>query len=156
MNQCCQIKKKAGRASGIFGYFSMAMNVTDDRHVYMRNPVNADAGPLHAYTAMPIEGMNRYCNPSAHERMKMGRNFGHTYNLRLYKISEKGLIPVPHAGEKSFQGRHVLYDIANDPKEEHPIRDERLEKHFQEEIRMHLKNLEASEEQFTRLGLSPG
>lgn len=146
--------KTPDRSSGIFGYFGMAMNVTDGRHVYMRNPVNADAGPLHAYTAMPIAGMNRYYPRSIHERMEMGRYFGHTYNLPLYKIPEKGLIPVPVAGEKSFQGRHVLYDVVSDPKQEHPIQNETLEKYFQEEIRRHLKNLEAPAEQYTRLGLA--
>ena len=45
------------RADGIFGYFGMAMNLTDGRHVYMRNPVNEDAGPLYAYTAMPTGGL---------------------------------------------------------------------------------------------------
>ena len=38
------------RSDGIFGYFGMAMNVTDGRYVYMRNPVNEDAGsPVRLY-----------------------------------------------------------------------------------------------------------
>jgi arylsulfatase A-like enzyme len=35
------------REDCIFGYFGKAMNITDGRHVYFRNPVNEDAGPLY-------------------------------------------------------------------------------------------------------------
>ncbi len=67
------------RQDAIFGYFGKATNITDGRHVYLRNPVNADAGPLHAYTAMPIAGLNAWFPREVFGRVETGRYFGHTY-----------------------------------------------------------------------------
>ena len=42
------------------------------------------------YTAMPVQGLNHWYPRSLHERIEMGRYFGHTYNLPLYKIPAGG------------------------------------------------------------------
>ncbi len=144
------------REDGIFGYFGKAMNLSDGRFVYMRNPVNDDAGPLFAYTAMPVAGLNSYFPRSLNERMEMGRYFGHTYNMPLYKIPQKGDIPLPPAGAPGFQNRHFLFDLSVDPRQENPLEDPVREKLFCDRIRTHLKALEAPQEQYTRLGLEPG
>jgi arylsulfatase A-like enzyme len=145
------------RADGIFGYFGKATNITDARYVYMRNPVQEDGGPLHAYTAMPVGGLNSWFPRSDHERMEMGRYFGHTYNMPLYKIPTQGQVPSAVPGEPAFTGRHQLYDVMNDPAQERPIADASLEAHFAARLVAHLAEHEAPDEQFVRLGLSaPG
>jgi hypothetical protein len=60
------------REGALFGYFGMATNYTDGRLVYMRNPVNADGGPLHAYTAMPVGGLNTWYPRDVHDKIEMG------------------------------------------------------------------------------------
>ena len=145
------------RGDGIFGYFGMAMNVTDGRYVYMRNPVNEDAGPLFAYTAMPTGGLNRWYPREVYDRVETGRYFGHTYNLPLYKIPTEGKVPRHHPDEASYAGRNQLFDIVDDPAQKNALHDPLLEAHFSERIACHLKSCEAMPEQFSRLGIdSPG
>jgi len=141
-----------GRADGIFGYFGKATNVTDGRYVYMRNPVNADGGPLHAYTAMP-GGFRHWVSRKENDMMEMGRYFGHTYNMPLYKIPSVGEIPRSLPGEETYQARHQLFDVLNDPHQIAPLHDPTLEKHFCGRIVHHLRRCEAPPEQFARLGL---
>jgi hypothetical protein len=136
----------------IFGYFGMGLNITDGRHLYMRNPVRADGGPLHAYTSMPVQGLNRWFPRSLHERMEMGRYLGHTYNIPLYKIPVDGHIPASRPGQPSFQGRHELYPLPCLP-ETLTMDDPKLESHFIQRIGEHLRRMGAPGEQFDRLGL---
>jgi arylsulfatase A-like enzyme len=146
---------RAIRDDGIFGYFGMATNLTDGRHVYFRNPVNADGGPLHAYTAMPVAGLNRWFPRDLHERMEMGRYFGHTYNLPIYKIPQTGQIPRHHDDEAPYVARHQLFDVVVDPGQTAPIDDPVREAHFAARIAAHLAACEAPPEQYARLGLDP-
>jgi arylsulfatase A-like enzyme len=149
------LEGKSSRQDGIFGYFGIATNISDGRHVYMRNPVNADSGPLHAYTAMPVGGLNSWYPREDYNRIEMGRYFGHTYNMPLYKIPTRGRIPTALPNEPSYLGRHQLFDVVADPTQQKPLQDEKLEKHFAHRIAAHLKAYEAPPEQYTRLGLEP-
>jgi arylsulfatase A-like enzyme len=147
------LKGEPTREDGIFGYFGMATNYTDGRFVYFRNPVQEDGGPLHAYTAMPVGGLNHWYPREVHERMEMGRYFGHTYNMPLYKIPVAGRAPQSLPGEESFIGRHELFDLASDPHQESPIRDPQREARCVERLIAHLQSCEAPPEQYHRLGL---
>lgn len=144
------------RPDGIFGYFGLAMNITDGRYVYYRNPVRADLGPLYAYTAMPVGGLNRWYPREIHDRMEMGRYFGHTYNMPLYKIPVTGGLPIALPGEPDYLGRHQLYDLAQDPNQLAPLEDPELEAHFVERIASHFRAYEAPPEQYVRLGIPYG
>ncbi len=144
----------SSRRDCIFGYFGKAMNITDGQHVYFRNPVNADGGPLYAYTAMPTGGLNRWYPREDYPRWEMGRYFGHTYNMPLYRIPEAGQVPEAVPGEESFAGRHFLYDLREDPRQENPLQDPALEAHFVDRIVAHLQACEAPAEQYTRLGFA--
>ncbi len=144
------------RADALFGYFGKATNITDGEYVYMRNPVNSDGGPLHAYTAMPtgipITGL--YFPREVYDRIEMGRYFGHTYNMPLFKIPiDQSDPPRPLDGEEPYVGRHQLFNISTDPNQLSPIDDPGLENHFSQRIIAHLHSCEAPFEQFTRLGL---
>ena len=137
----------------IFGYFGMALNITDGRFVYMRNPVNADAGPLFAYTAMPTGGLKQWYPREVYDRVEMGRYFSHTYNLPMYKIPTTGKVPRHHPDEKSYAGRNQIFDIRDDPEQIHPISDTKMEADLADRMRNHLAASEAQTEQYTRLGL---
>ena len=67
------LEGQSEREDVIFGYFGMAMNITDGRYVYMRNPVNEDAGPLYAYTAMPTGGLKTWYPREVYDKVEMGR-----------------------------------------------------------------------------------
>ena len=144
------------RRDGIFGYFGMALNITDGHYVYMRNPVNEDAGPLYAYTAMPSGGLRQWYPRESYDRVEMGRYFGHTYNLPLYRFPVQGQLPKAHADEASYLARHQLYDILADPQQAAPLHDPEREAYFASRIVEHLQAYEAPPEQYTRLGLTMG
>ena len=151
------LEGQSEREDVIFGYFGMAMNITDGRYVYMRNPVNEDAGPLYAYTAMPTGGLKTWYPRGVYDKVEMGRYYGHTYNLPLYKIPTTGKVPKHHPDEASYAGRNQMFDILEDPAQNHPMHDTARESRFIERITHHLKSCEAQTEQYTRLGISyPG
>ena len=129
------------------------MNITDGRFVYMRNPVQSGCGPLYAYTAMPTGGLNRWYPREVHEKIEMGRYFGHTYNLPLYRIPVTGGVPKHHSGEPSYVNRHLLFDLESDPQQLAPLADPAQEAHFIERMRAHLAACEAPQEQYARLGI---
>ena len=143
------------RNDAIFGYFGIAMNITDGQYVYMRNPVNDDSGPLYAYTAMPTGGLNRWYSRDVYDKVEMGRYFGHTYNLPLYKIPAKGSAPRQHPDEAPYIGRHQLFDIITDPLQQNQLSDPVREDHFKSRIAAHLHACEAMEDQYLRLGIDP-
>jgi arylsulfatase A-like enzyme len=142
----------AWREDIIFGYFGMAVNITDGRHLYMRNPVREDGGPLHAYTAMPIHWLNSWFPRSLYDKMEMGRYLGHTYNIPLYKIPQQGKAPRPRPGRPSFIGNHELYALPCTP-ESAPLQNADLEAHFAGRIIEHLKRAGAPGDHLARLGL---
>ncbi len=145
----------AVRETAIFGYFGMAMNITDGRHVYIRNPVNADGGPLYAYTAMPVRTLNQWFPRDTYDKIEMGRYFSHTYNLPLYKIPTSGQVPRQHPGEPPYVARHLLFDSVADPLQQSPIDNSALEAALVQEIAAHLQRCEAPPEQYSRLGITP-
>jgi len=144
----------------IFGYFGKAINITDGKHVYFRNPTRADAGPLFEYTAMPTwfhrnrADQLRVSKRKVFSKVETGRYFSHTYNLPLYKIPVSGFPPVDNTG-KFLVGVNQLFDLKQDPDQEKSIEDPSKEQQFAERIRYHLKLCEAQPEQYERLGLEP-
>ena len=149
------IEDDKSRLDAIFGYFGISLNITDGRYVYMRNPVNEDGGPLYAYTAMPTGGLNKWYPRDVYDRIEMGRYFGHTYNMPLYKIPVQGSAPREHADEHPYHGRHQLYDIVQDPQQRNPLTDGAQMDHFATRIGAHLHACEAQADQYLRLGIEP-
>lgn len=141
------------REDGIFGYFGKALNITDGRYVYMRNPVREDGGPLHAYTAMPVMSLNQWLTREVYPKVEMGRYFAHAYNLPLYRIPVPGSPPTPPEGEPSLADRHLLFDILEDPLQERPLQRPDVESRFVERIGAYLRACEAQPEQYERLGI---
>jgi hypothetical protein len=84
----------------------------------------------------------------------MGRYFGHTYNLPMYRFPANGGVPRPQPGEPSFIGRHQLFDLETDPRQENPVCAPDVEARFVERIKHHLQLSEAPEEQYQRLGVA--
>lgn len=140
------------RSDAIFGYFGKAVNLVDGRHVYMRNPVDEKAPEIFEYTAMPTK-REWAKNRDLYSKIETGRYFGHAYNFPLYKIPAGGGPPKAHAGEPSYAGRHEVFDLQSDYRQQQPVRDAALEARLTERIRAHLKACEAPAEQWSRLGL---
>jgi hypothetical protein len=145
----------AAHTSLIYGYFGMALNATDGRHTYFRNPIEAES-LVYAYTAMPTQ-FHSFMSREELAQAQMGRFLSHTYNIPVYKVPQKGKAPHRHrAGseaEQPYAARHELYDIIADPGQNHPLEAPEVEAHFYDLLRGHLTRIQAPTEQFERLGL---
>jgi hypothetical protein len=84
-----------------------------------------------------------------------GRFLGHTYNIPLYKIPQKGRAPHRHglAEGEPYVASHDLYDLAADPAQEHLVKDDALDARFRDLARTELARVKAPEENLARLGL---
>jgi arylsulfatase A-like enzyme len=137
----------------LYGYFGMAVNVTDGRYTYFRNPIEAET-TVHAYTAMPVES-HGFIPREALAAAEMGRFLGHTYNIPIYKVPQKGRAP-HHQGSAEgdpYVVTHDLYDVTADPKQEHVVDDPDLHHRFESFLRDELARVQAPDEHFGRLGL---
>jgi arylsulfatase A-like enzyme len=144
----------AAHSSLIYGYFGMALNATDGRYTYFRNPATRE-NMVHAYTAMPT-GFHGFLPREQLARADMGRFLGHTYNIPVYKIPQMGAIPHrqgPMGFGAGYDPGHELFDLATDPGQENPLHDPALEERFCELLRAQLARVAAPLEQLDRLGL---
>jgi arylsulfatase A-like enzyme len=154
---------RAVHDSLIFGYFGMALNATDGRHVYLRNPV-APETTVYAYTSMPTQ-FHGFMSREELAHAEMGRFLGHTYNIPVYKVPQGGRQPTGRVGQPphrhggyldasgAYDPHHELFDLAADPAQQAPLRDDALEGRFRDLLRAQLARVRAPEEQFARLGL---
>lgn len=132
------------REGALFGTFGTHVNVTDGKAVLMRAPVSQTNGPLYNYTLMPMHMDSMFSLPE----------------LRNPQISREPFAPVPVLKYKAdsyinaYWYGDLLFDLEQDPDQEHPITDK-------EDLKLRLINLmctlmrqnKAPAEQYERLGL---
>ncbi|HEX5505782.1 MAG TPA: sulfatase [Thermomicrobiales bacterium] len=135
----------------IYGYFGMALNATDGRYTYFRNPLRPD-GTVYAYTAMPT-GFHDFLPREQLAQAEAGRFLGHTYNIPVFKIPQPGTAPLGYGDGEHYLPRHELYDLAADPAQERPLDDPALEARFRDLLRAQLARVQAPPEHLARLGL---
>lgn len=136
------------RDAAIFGHFSGSVNVTDGRYVYMRKPVNKTDGLLYQYTLMP-NTMRGFKSLEALRSAQLAEApFSFTKGIRPLKIRSE----VWWADPKT-NAEHELYDLSNDPKQEHPLNDPALERTMVDLMVNLMKDYESPPEQFARLML---
>jgi hypothetical protein len=137
----------------LYGYFAMAVNVTDGRYTYFRNPVQRQS-TIYAYTAMPTQH-HGFMPRERLAEAELGRFLCHTYNIPLYKIPMPGRAPLhpDWAPDDEYVPKHDLFDLANDPNQNQRLTDPALEQHMCNLIRQQLERVKAPEGHLERLGL---
>lgn len=136
------------RQSAIFGHFGGSVNVTDGRYVYMRKPVTQADGMLYQYTLMPT----------------VMRGFKSLESLRAAELADapfsftKGIRPLRIPSSRSWNPSglnpgHELYDLSNDPGQEHPLDDSTIQNRMTALLVRQLQKYDAPPEQYLRLGL---
>ena len=138
------------REAALFGLFGAHVNVTDGRYVYMRAPEKPGNDPLYEYTLMPTRhGAGRaFIEPEEMTDMELVEPFSFTKGCKLLKINTNGW-----HGKDYHPFGTMLFDLENDPYQQELLQDEETEQKMKEYIIKMLKNNDAPEEQFTRLGL---
>ena len=140
------------REAGLFGMHGAQVNCTDGRYVYMRAPQTKDNEPLHNYTVMPTHHMIGLFPVEELATAELAAPFSFTKGCPTLKT--KSSRPAHTKVIEGELARTMLFDLENDPKQQNPIYDPRIEKMMtQHIIRLMVEN-DAPPEQFTRLGLS--
>jgi len=137
------------REAGLFGLFGAQVNVTDGRYVYMRGPANPENAPLFEYTVMPTH-MRSLFSPEELRDATLAPPPPFSKGVPLLKI------PARQPANADLQPAildTVLYDLEQDPRQEHPLHDLEAEARMVAHLVRLMQENDAPEEQYTRLGL---
>lgn len=153
------------REAALFGLFGAHVNCTDGRYVYMRAPVDASGRNLNNYTLMPSH-MKKPFSLNELKTMEIAPPFSFTKGLSVLKIKGEAWKSTPEGASdlgnpaddqpsaaESVQLETLLFDLHNDPKQQTPIQDSEVEQMMIRHMVALMKDNDAPQEQFNRLGL---
>lgn len=132
------------REAGLFGLYGGHVNVTDGRYVYMRAPAGSENSPLYEYTLMPTH-MRRTFGVEELQNIQLCEPFIFTKGCRTMKIA---------SGGNTHNFETLLFDLETDPGQERPLEDAGVERRMIEHLVRLMKESNAPQEQFERLGLA--
>jgi arylsulfatase A-like enzyme len=136
---------RTGRERGLFGAFGAHVNVTDGRYVYMRASTSKENTPLYEYTLMPTRIWSRF-KPDELASATLAEPFPFTKGLQTLRVAHRTVRDLHCFGT-------LLFDLATDPNQEHPIEDETVELMMIDRLLELMRWTCAPAEQFERLGL---
>lgn len=136
------------RDYALFGYFGGHINITDGEYVYMRCPREQNKANLYEYTLMPT----RIDSPFKIDELKDIRihpGFDFTQGAQVMQIAATfGYLNPWRFGDK-------LFNLKNDPKQDHPLNDEALSHRYASAIIPLMQQHDAPPELYTRFELDP-
>lgn len=139
------------RDYALFGIYGGQINITDGRYVYMRDP-NGENWPLYEYTMMPTH-MRSMFSVSELQETVLAEPFSFTKGIPVLKIASRAEAEnngdLPHG---RFGTR--LYDLKNDPGQIKPIQNFEVEERMKVAMAELMRENDAPEEQYERLGLN--
>ncbi|MEX1255347.1 MAG: sulfatase [Dehalococcoidia bacterium] len=141
------------REYALSGVWGREVHLIDGRHKYARAPSGANA-PLslwsNRWSTMPIPSRPGLRLPAPDDRAVLDRMPGSRVPVIRQPFVEGDLLPYWAIGP--FSGNH-LYDLANDPSEDENLAGSRRERDMADALREALKQVEAPDDQFVRLGM---
>lgn len=136
----------------LFGYHGGMTCVTDGRYIYMRGPATRANAPLYEYTLIPAR-MGSRMDVKALQDLELAPPFRFTKGCKTLKIDASGH-GSPFGNMYRFGNR--LYDLADDPGQKTPIRDDAAELRLIGDMLAWMRDTDAPAEQYERLGLRDG
>lgn len=133
------------REAGLFGNHGGHISVTDGRWVYMRAPGERSNAPLFEHTLMPTQMRDRFPVQQL-AQAEFVDGFSFTKGLKVLRMPGQ---PMTNAW---FWGS-LLFDLANDPGQEHPLIDDEQELHWATVMRDLMVANDAPDDQFERMRL---
>lgn len=130
------------REGALFGYFGRHVCCTDGRYVYLRGPATGENGPLFEYS-LKVHGRNR----DRYARTEVAGPLAFTKGLAVGRRPAVG----PGPGEEALET--LLFDLKEDPRQERPLHDSKLEARMERLLADLMRESDAPQEQFLRLGL---
>ncbi|ONI39128.1 hypothetical protein AN639_03550 [Candidatus Epulonipiscium fishelsonii] len=140
------------REYGLFGYHSSFINIVDnDGHIYMRASHNLGNTPCFEYTLMPT-GRNSFFSVERLSKGELSPAFNFTKGLQLMKYPAESKLGAPIFCN-SFQYGNLLWDLNTDPEQLSPLDNPELEAKLINALIQEMKNNDAPDEQYNRVGL---
>lgn len=158
---------KTIREALMFGQHGNQVNVTDGRYVYMRAAVEGNK-PLYEYTHMPTHMRSRF-SVEEMRTMTIAPPFTFTKGCPLMRIESPGIpagrMPLPASTLRLVDGEYLskkynetkhtlLFDLQTDPQQLQPLQDEEIEKRMIALLLQLMRENDAPQEQYERLGLT--
>ena len=133
------------REAGLFGIFGGHVSVTDGQYVYMRACASPANRPLDEFTLMPTRMKSRY---SVDELAGVDLAPGFAFTKGLPVLRTRGL-----AFGNPYHFGTLLYDLVTDPGQTNPLNDAALELKMTRLLVRMMRENNAPEGQYERLGL---
>ncbi|MGY1857193.1 sulfatase [Modestobacter sp. SYSU DS0290] len=137
---------RLAREGALFGAHGGHVNVTDGRYVYMRAPAEAANAPLDEHTLMPNHMRSRF-GVGELAAWEPAEPFSFTKGLRTMRI------PAGPARNNPWLHGTLLFDLAADPGQQHPLRDDDVELRMLRLLARLMHENDAPASQFQRLGI---
>ena len=133
------------RPYALFGYHGGQANITDGHTVYMKGPANPANTPLYEYTLMPTHMRSMFTLQEL-RATSLSDGFAFTKSCPVMKIPAGTIVSQFHYGDR-------LYNLDIDPEQLHPIDDPVKEAEFLTALRESMRQSEAPQDEFLRLGI---
>lgn len=151
-------EKQKLRDTVIYGNYGKQVNIFDGRYTYFRAAAREDNMPLYLYTAVPSTSNHYWDYDHLKDRETIqGGPFLKWTDYPVFKIPiNLTIADASHtlSVRPEVVGTSMLFDLENDPKQEHPIHDEALEREMCNKLIAAMKLHDSPDEQFERLGLT--
>ncbi|WP_409343060.1 sulfatase [Paenibacillus sp. MBLB4367] len=141
---------KTVREACLFGVFGGHVNCTDGRYVYMRQPAQPFNEDLYEYTLMPTH-MKAPFRTDELRSAKLVSPLSFTKGCPVLKVKSGGF--VPRTGYEHLFTGNLLFDLQDDPGQANPLQNRALEERMIAILIRLMRESDAPEEQFARLGL---
>ena len=128
----------------LYGYFGKDINMTDGRYTYCRQPLPESV--VHHHTAMP-RSVDDFIVPEKMAGAEMGVFLKSSRGIPHYRMT------VPSRRHADCPDYNLIYDLAEDPGQTDPLRDEALEERLAAMMHRKLVEAGAPECQYDRMGL---
>lgn len=136
------------REACLYGQFGTQVNVTDGRYVYMRGPASPANAPLNDYTLMPTHMRSLFFIDELKDA-ELVPPLPFTKGVPVLKIPTRRPLMAPSPDILAT----LLFDLRDDPGQEHPIQDAEVEAMMTAHLVRLMRENQAPPEQFERLGL---
>lgn len=129
----------------LFGSHGGHVNVCDGRYVYMRASQTKSNQPLYEYTLMPTR-MRNFISEKELKQAELDASFACFHHVPMLKIPASSMM-------SSYRYGHKLFDLSQDPHQNHCLDDPELEVEMIKKMVQAMKENEAPKEQYERLGI---
>ena len=145
-------ENKKIRKCGLYGVWGSSTNITDGRYTYFRYPDDMTEQEINQYTLMPTH-ITSFFTDEELKSAKLEKPFNFTKGIPLLKIKGSAKTPLYRKlGWKFFKDTEtVLFDILNDPEQNFPIEDKKIENKLIDSMKNMMEINDAPKEAFTRL-----